>query len=283
VVDIGLRGNSTIVTEAISSPGSGSNEDRTGASGQLSWVIDGATPLEGTHRARVQTMRLVDRIDEGLQEAGTSNGAALDDALGLLRRIASDTSTTRRRGAILPTAAVGIVEVHDDRLDYFLLGDVTVAVDTGGSVFAASDHRVGRFDAVSIAAIASAQARGMTLEEARASALPVLRSNRLRGNSAGAYWIVAPGSPEAVDHGIRASVPLSRAFTLLVASDGFARLVDLFRSPTDWSELLHSARERSLEELVAELRQLERMDSECLQFPRLSVSDDASAVLVQRT
>ena len=67
---------------------------------------------------------------------------------------------------------------------------------------------------------------------------------------------------------------------LLVLSDGFYRLVDVFgaMSPAD---LMRRMFTRGAAELCSQLRALEGGDIGCTDHPRVKVHDDASAMLVE--
>jgi hypothetical protein len=67
---------------------------------------------------------------------------------------------------------------------------------------------------------------------------------------------------------------------LLIASDGFYRLIDVFCA-TDARGLLKRSIEGGLELLCSELRAMELEDSNRSSYPRVKTYDDASAVLLR--
>jgi hypothetical protein len=68
---------------------------------------------------------------------------------------------------------------------------------------------------------------------------------------------------------------------ILIASDGFFRLVNVFGA-YDESKLLAAALHgKGLAALYTELREREAEDPTCRRHPRLKFMDDASAVLVR--
>ena len=67
---------------------------------------------------------------------------------------------------------------------------------------------------------------------------------------------------------------------LLLATDGFMRLTDLF-ARYSWDELFDLAARDGLSALVDELRQMEVADGDCLHVPRTKPHDDASAILLE--
>jgi len=67
---------------------------------------------------------------------------------------------------------------------------------------------------------------------------------------------------------------------VLLASDGFAALVDLYRV-LDAQALLERALATGLQPLVAEARRIEtEVDPDGLRYPRFKTSDDATALLL---
>jgi hypothetical protein len=66
--------------------------------------------------------------------------------------------------------------------------------------------------------------------------------------------------------------------TVLLCTDGYYRLVDTYQKSTDQSLLLESAN-AGISAMIQALRDIERMDAHCLEFPRIKPSDDATGVL----
>ncbi len=73
---------------------------------------------------------------------------------------------------------------------------------------------------------------------------------------------------------------VERGATILLASDGLTRLVDVFQR-YNTRAFFDAARERGLEALLTELRALEAADPDCRQFPRAKVNDDATGLLLE--
>jgi hypothetical protein len=99
-------------------------------------------------------------------------------------------------------------------------------------------------------------------------------------NKPGGYWVVHPSLPwlHAVEH---AELSVCDVDHVLIASDEFFRLVDVFGA-YDAAGLITSAlRVGRLAALCAELRRREADDPTCRRHPRLKSMDDASAVLIR--
>lgn len=77
-----------------------------------------------------------------------------------------------------------------------------------------------------------------------------------------------------------AHMPARRGELLLLLSDGFYRLVDVYRR-YGCDTLLGVAESSGLAPLLDELRAIEVGDAVCRDYPRLKARDDAMAVLVK--
>jgi hypothetical protein len=66
---------------------------------------------------------------------------------------------------------------------------------------------------------------------------------------------------------------------LVLLSDGASRLYDLFDGHTQ-RDVYDAAARGEGAALLAELRRIERADSECLRYPRFKVHDDATILVV---
>ena len=84
----------------------------------------------------------------------------------------------------------------------------------------------------------------------------------------------------AVLHLQQMKVPATSVDVVLLATDGFTRLIDFYGLYTPES-LLGAARERGVGALCRELRDLEDSDTEYRRYPRLKPKDDATALLLK--
>src|SRR5258708_6217051 len=102
------------------------------------------------------------------------------------------------------------------------------------------------------------------------------RQSRRRAVERYAAWAAGAASAAAFE---RERLELEGPATLLLATDGFYRLVDVYAAYSVDS-LLKAASLLGLAELGRELRQIERADPNCRAHPRLKPMDDATAVLI---
>jgi len=182
----------------------------------------------------------------------------------------------------VPIAAFQAITWRNGRLDAFGLGDCSLfLIDATGMVQRATGlpGSGGREAEEAAAARAAGGAlAGRQLYE-RDDVMERLRADRARFNRKdGPVWTIG-AEPEAANHIHHVALAIEPPVTGLLASDGFAALVDSYRH-FDAAGLLAAARQDGLTVLGSLLRQLERVaDPECAIWPRYKVSDDATAVL----
>ena len=74
------------------------------------------------------------------------------------------------------------------------------------------------------------------------------------------------------------SAPLEAETLILLGTDGFWRLNDTYHV-YGMDQLVDAALNGGLERLARELREIERNDRQCVKFPRIKPTDDATALL----
>jgi hypothetical protein len=269
----------------ITSPGSPGvpNEDGAGARGRYAWIIDGATGVAGVSltSAPSDAAWLAGCLAERL-EASAPSGIGME---ALQRDIgAAFAAVTADHGSaggeptedhVAPSACLGLLEIDGDcRLRGRFLGDVVALVPArDGEVVRWSDERARPFELLTLASLGSRGGGGIP-EETRAQIL----KNRASMNQPGGYWVVHPrrawaGRELAFEARIAAGRPL------VLATDGFMRLVDVFGAYTD-ATLYDAMAAGGTTELLGELRRLETEEGGSPARPRVKVHDDATAIVV---
>jgi hypothetical protein len=255
------------------------NEDAWGATPAAAWVIDGTKgPFEhsltdATWYAQLLNNCLLDHF-----------AAATLDPRGALARTADQLSRTYRGNADAapaheqPSACLALASLDASGAVHLLnIGDCRILIEKAGAIrrFGSSD-----IEPLETAAIAEL----IPLRACGADPWPRLRATFRRNfeaamNKPGGYWVTHPTLPwlHAVQH---VALPSDEADHLLIASDGFFRLVNVFGA-YDEAKLVAAALAGGLAALGAELRGMESEDPNCLRYPRLKSMDDASAVLVR--
>jgi hypothetical protein len=214
---------------------------------------------------------------------------ASDDGMSLLRRLVAELHDACAAAALvpladteieLPSASLAAAHIVGDEIELLMLGDCKLLLrQADGQIEALDQSLVAPFDAMVVDALRAIQAGGETdLQKITPRLTPLIRENRRWKNRPGGYGVLT-ADPACLAFAETARRPAADVTHLLLATDGFYRLVDTYRMLTA-SELMQAALERGLAPLHAELRRLEDPDPECLAFPRLKARDDATAVLV---
>ncbi|WP_134496443.1 hypothetical protein [Microvirga pakistanensis] len=275
-----------------SSPGSRINEDGLGLLGHSAWIIDGATGLsiEQLTKGGSDAAWLARAINEILEEqaATGSSGAMLLHQLEADLRLAFEAATTHlpgRHAHHAPSACLGLIQVRQAgagrvRAEGTFLGDVVALVPSERGVARWTDERAKPFERKTLAALnpeahePEAHEPGRLPEAVRRQIL----ENRTKLNQPDGYWVVSPSLPFA-GCALRFEAQVELGAPIVLATDGFMRLVDVFRAYTDHS--LHAALAAGRGDvLMDELRALERDDLLSRAYPRVKTHDDATVLVI---
>lgn len=247
--------------------------------------MDGATPLckHYTQSADAEVRWLMDRLERVIRNKSNEMSLSLPEIMSLgAQEIERDLGDMKEREPWeLPSCAVAIVRIHEKHIEYLVLGDVVIVFRGDGILKVITDDSIKHLDQVAIKEKLHWQlTRGLSSTAAREAILPILRENRALMNKPGGYWIFN-GSVEAVEHALTGVLPVGNDTQLLLATDGFSRVVDTFHAYPSWASLLGTLKTSSLERIVNMLREIEEKDRECLNYPRFSTFDDATAIYVE--
>jgi len=286
--------------DSLSLPGgSGPNEDawgwRTeGATGAV-WMIDGATGLgerEHVPDGPSDAAWYARTLSKALGAMATPLGDPRPAFATIVSDLADQWRAAIRQGGGVPE------EVPAHALPSAALlwcgwrqgagGDRTLALDWLGDCIAILLPPVGpattfnrgaleTADGRLRARISAATAAGVAGTDMLDTLMPDLRARRAMANQPGGYWVFGL-SPEAPSHMAQAEARVPPGSRLLLASDGFYRLVDHFALFDD-HDLVEAAATLGLAELGRRLRAAEQAAS-LAQVARVKPHDDASAVLL---
>jgi serine/threonine protein phosphatase PrpC len=262
------------------------NEDVYGSTGRAAWVLDGATGiaeqrvLAGPSDARW----LVDIVDAALRQQVDLARPLMD----VLRDVAQTAITTFTRDALrrdapaadMPCACLALLRLAGDSLELANIGDCRILrrrAGRGVSCFGSS--KLSALDEALRQDVIRWQATGLRHDDVWPLVLPFIRRNRGLMNDVDGYWILDP-SERWIEHVETSSLAATPGDVLLLVTDGFWRLVDIY-GRHDAESLFAAALGGGLQSLAAELRAIEAEDEECLRYPRLKTRDDATAALVR--
>ncbi|SCY67943.1 hypothetical protein [Microvirga guangxiensis] len=267
-------------------PGSRINEDGLGLLGHCAWIIDGATGLSTEQLTKggsdaAWLAGVIDNTLEKLVELG-SQGAGFLASLETEAHRAFEHATAHLPGRHVshaPSACLGLIEARENggsiRLQGFFLGDVVALVPTERGIERWTDERSKPFEKKTLAALeAGGHEPGRIPEAVRRQIL----ENRSSLNQPDGYWVVSPSQPFA-GRELRFEAQVPKGGEIVLATDGFMRLVDVFGAYTDQS--LHAAlAEGRGDALIEELRTLERSDLLSGAYPRVKTHDDATVLVI---
>jgi hypothetical protein len=143
----------------------------------------------------------------------------------------------------------------------------------------AHDDRLAPRDSKAAAALTKLLVAGHSYDDARERVLPLLRKHRHEMNREGTYWTFAE-DPAAGAQVVIEDFESNALDALMMCTDGFTRLVHPFDIASGPVELLQMARNMGLTALVRMLRAEEEATGSMERYPRLSLSDDATAILI---
>ncbi|MFK0203465.1 integrase [Streptomyces lavendulae] len=176
----------------------------------------------------------------------------------------------------VPASTVTMLRERQGVVDYLVLSDSVLVLDTGGTVRAVADTSV---EAVAGPEMAAALAGPAGTPERAARVSELVAVQRGLRNRAGGYWVAAT-DPAAAEHAITGSVPAADVRRAALLSDGASRLTDLFHQ-LSWEELLGVLEAEGPAELISRTRATEHSDPDGIRWARFKVSDDATAAYVE--
>jgi hypothetical protein len=268
-------------------PGSRINEDGAGVLGRLAWIIDGATGLstEQLTRDGSDAAWLAGAINGSLEKLAGQERQGEDLLAQLEVEVdrAFEAATAHLPGRTVnhtPSACLGLLQgcwagPGRLRVEGFFLGDVVALVPSEQGIVRWTDERAKPFEKKTLAALeAGGHEPGRMPEAVRRQIL----ENRTKLNQPDGYWVVNPCRPFA-GRELRFEVQVQTGAMIVLATDGFMRLVDVFGAYTDRS--FHAAlAEGRGDDLFEELRALERNDLLSGAYPRVKTHDDATVLVI---
>ncbi|MEV0616992.1 protein phosphatase 2C domain-containing protein [Nonomuraea sp. NPDC050404] len=253
------------------------NEDAVAATADVLVVIDGVSTsrlatgcMHGTPwYANALAAQVVAAASK---EPGKDLRAVLFEALRSVAASHADTCDLTSDGT--PSATVAIARPFGDRLDYLVLSDATIAIETKTGVEVISDKRVdalvGELSSAAKKAVAGSEEQKQRLEK-------LITTQRKLRNVEGGYWL-AGAVPEAAEHAVVGSVPLCEVRSIAVMTDGASCLVDVY-ALMDWNHALRMLAVDGPGAWLRRVREAEQADTNKKRWPRYKVSDDATIAL----
>lgn len=262
----------------------GFNEDASGWTAHAAWVVDGATALDGSsHWERTSGRWAATAVNNLLTEVNANGNRppASDglDAVGAIKQVVDDLSRAWSEAIadvesselLPPVCSLGMARLTPDlnRMELVTVGDCAIIwrSSTGGervmvdTRFAADEAEISR----------RYPNGGGTSE------LVARRMDYINGWDG--LWVLSTNR-QVADALQPMLVEDPDGDLVLIASDGFARAVELPRYGGSWGDLLVDAAESGVASVLERLREAERRELSSING-KLKTSDDATAVLLR--
>lgn len=275
----------------VTSAGGAQNEDRASHRGNIAWIVDGATDVleDRLLPAASDAEWYAEQLHRELVRRGDDGVAGLERLLDeVTRDLAGRFAAAAKRPPAevheYPSAAGVIVRRVAGAIEVLSLGDcelITAASATDAATLGIDDRLRVRDRGTALAMRAVRDEGAQTWKEARKLLWPRFRTARANLNQPGGYPVFSIIPPPAGMVSVK-TMTLPAGTPLLLASDGFMRLVEIFER-YDRASLMEAVLRRGVNALHDELRGLEAADPECLRHPRTKPSDDATALLLTVT
>lgn len=267
-----------MIVDAASCPGKpgAENEDWFCASSRHVVVLDGATARTDTgcvHGVSWFAAHLGSAISARAEDAG----CALSDVLAsAIKVVADEHRSCDLESAGTPSAAVAILRLNGQEIEYLALGDISLVFDCDDGLKVITDDRV---EGTARAERAEADKYPIGSEQKNDAMVRMKHAELAARNKPGGFWVAA-ADPAVTREALTGALPLRGLRRCAVLTDGVARLVRMF-DVMSWPDLLDLLAEFGPAEAVSRVRAVEAQDPKGLRWPRNKQSDDATAVYIR--
>lgn len=202
----------------------------------------------------------------------------------MLRKALLDTNQTYQTfeniGMIedFPSAVISLIRQRNDQYEFLILGDcVLLYKDSNDCIHTLGDDRLEKVDEVAIQyGLKVREEKHIDFSEARKYYQKILVSNRKLKNTKEGYYALSDDD-HAVEQSLTGFISSTDIKSVVLMSDGFYQIINLFHLYKE--ETLFEALENgSVQDLYQELLQAQIEDDKLNDYPRFTLSDDATLV-----
>lgn len=272
----------------ISKPGLGlvNNEDYVGSSTNACWIIDGATKITkpnviGLNEVIWFVTQVSSHLEQSIHQEDLSISSILADILSIIETEYKTTFQTETIDEEMIAASILIVRYVNQQLELFSLGDCATYIQTQDQGITFQNQAIKQLEEVKIEKIFSQRQNYSSLpfsEFRQQIIIPELKKIK-RKNKDNQVFSAIKINPQSVFGGLTCTIPISSSTQILLASDGFSRMIDTYYIFTNYQVFLEYLEVKNVEGLLHLLRETEKLDPEAIKFSRLKISDDASLIL----
>ena len=252
------------------------NEDVCAAAEDYAFVLDGASGLNETNRMGpmsdacwlVSSLKnwLILHIheDRSLEEILRDGLRHLADQYGEYSGLES------------PSCTITIIRIRNDELEYYVLGDSLLLIETEDRLYSFCDEAVEQVEGLMIARMQELSIEKMKpFLEMRPYVSDLLQKHRLMKNTPEGYWI-CDLSGVGLSHAMTGSLPLEEVRRCALMSDGMMQLKEFRNLDNEgFLDLLYRRKSRCFPLLM----EFQEQDIRCRVLPRLKKRDDTTLVL----
>lgn len=255
------------------------NEDWVAANPDAVIVLDGVTAPRVTERGCDHSVAWFTQQLGGrlllLMSEDMSLAKVLATAITQVVDLHRDTCNLASPG--VPAAAVAMLRRRQDgAMDYLVLADTVIVLDTTQELRVVSDTRV---EKAAVEALARTRQEIIGTSEHQAAVARMSVEQLKQRNVPGGYWVAASDA-EAAFHSFSGEVSVENVRRVAIFTDGASRMVDTFEQ-MDWAASLDYLQEHGPRGFIHQVRRIEATDPEGRRWPRFKRSDDATAALVK--
>lgn len=179
-------------------------------------------------------------------------------------------------------AALSIVRVHDDGVEFIQTGDCMIlAVYDNEEVRPLTWRQVSHLEAPAFAKWQEGITKGLkSQKELHETVIDTIRKNRYQSNTDGGYGVLN-GEKNAVRFFEYGKINLTCLKHIILLTDGMFLPINIVPEQSSyWSFVAHRILNKGIKLYTEELIELEESDSECIDHIRFKKSDDKTAIVI---
>ena len=259
------------------------NEDIVGLSPYGAWVLDGATGLNNKNLVSNESDAkwYVNWWNKYLHENMKRNDSlkeimkdGIDEITKEYYKLIGDNKV---ESLDFPSCACSLVKFYEDKIEYLILGDCTLLVNSKGIVETFKDDAISKLDKKVYDYMAKLEnSKNMTFNERKAKVMHIIIENRLKKNTIGGYWSLE-FSKEAIDNCVSGFIDIKDNTKIMMTSDGFSCAHDRYGIFSK-EEIINLANTEGIDYIYKKVREFEKSDDNGVEYPRFKVHDDSSCV-----
>lgn len=251
------------------------NEDWVSASPTVVVVLDGSTARTDTGCTHGVSWYAA-RLGASLASLAADRDVPLAQALGTaIEQVAACHAGCDLTHPGTPSAVVAVLRTNGSELEYLVLGDTLVVLETSDGLRVVTDTRV---EQTAREERMAADRHPIGSPEKRAALVRMKHAELAAKNRPGGFWAAA-ADPGVAGQATVDSVPLGDVRRAAVLTDGAARIVSIF-ALLDWHGVLDLLDGSGPDELIRRVRAAEATDPDGTRWPRNKRGDDATVVFV---